>query len=156
MFYSFPTGELKKDYYNLKTENVTLEVVGGKKHTDIANNFLNGTYQIKGILDNDCIKDHSKILPGSIWKLTVGYENRYSTVDVIFIDILDIVNSPYPRLRRYSWLFGVIKKPTKDQIGFMPQNDGEITLDELLEEIGSNRAEMSTSKKKFTSEGGFF
>jgi len=31
-----------------------------------------------------------------------------------------------------------------------------LKIDELLEEIGSNRAEMSTSKKKFTSEGGFF
>jgi len=154
MYYSFKNAELKSGGYCLKAENITIETAEGKKENDARNDFVNGTHRIQGILDNECQPSDSKIRKNAIWQLKLEHERKHSLLDILFLDTLDIV--PSRTLRRYTWLFFVVKKPMRDDIGFVAIKQGEVTIDDLLKEMGATRDEMNRTKKKFTSEGGFY
>jgi hypothetical protein len=140
----------------LDVVNVGLEVISNNKPIDpgIPNPLLNGKYVIKGVLDQHCLPNRSPINTGSQGVLKLSKEGRYALLPVLFIERLDII--PAGSLRCYSWYFGGISKPVDDGFGLLPGScQGEISLDDLLEEIGANREMMDQVAVKFDSEGGF-
>ena len=136
--------------------NVVLEIVSNKKpdNPQIANPALNGKYVIKGIFDHHCIPSQSPIKAGKmgILRLSNG-DGKYALLPVLFLDLLGITNAE-PRRRCYTWYYGGVSKPTDDNIGLIASCQGEISLDDLLEEIGATREMMEALSVKFDAEGG--
>jgi hypothetical protein len=139
----------------LEILNVTLEVVHGEvRLPSIQNPALNGKLNITGSFDIHCTPNKCPVLRGRQGLLKVHLENKFSMLLCLFLDCPEIT-TPGPFRRRYKWLFGGIQRPLHDQIGFVPDLTGEVTIDELLELLGASRQEMEKSACKFNSEGGF-
>src|SRR5262249_16472193 len=137
----------------LDVANVGLEIVCNKKPTNpkIPNPALNGKYVIQGVLDYTGIPNRCPIIAGQIGKLKLSADGKFAIHPIMFIDCLDI-KPPSPHRRCYTWYFGGVTKPI-DQSGLIDaQPDGEITLEDLLEDLGATRDMLGGVK--FDAEGG--
>ena len=156
MFYAFHTGVLLEDRYVLNVQKISLEIVEGTKKNDIIkNDCLNGRFNIKGVLENICLANQSKIKTGGTYKLRLHNENKWSILPVMMLDLLNVDATDDKYFRNYTWMFCGHQKPLQDNIGLVPGCNGEVSLDELLNLIGANREQMEREKKIFTAEGGF-
>lgn len=152
MKHSCPTADLVKNY-RLTVKNVELDIVEGKKLYKSTNKLLNGVCKITGTFIDTCPSSNSKISPGSNWKLKIYHNKKHCSLDILVFKI-EKITVPMPGYKDYTWSFIVIGSEI-DQLGIVPNSNGEISLDELLEEIGFSREEMNKNKRKFDSEGGF-
>jgi len=147
--FKFCKGELSLDAYKLDVIEISLNISKGKPGKNIKNKLLNGEYQVLGQLDNLCQPNNSKIKKGRIWNLKLIHENKFSILPILFIEITDIKNEKH--LRKYTWTFLAVNKPPTDNLGLLPFEIGEISLEELILELGGR----SSSKVIFDQEGGF-
>jgi hypothetical protein len=157
MYYTFKEAELFSGQHNLKVINVIFEVVEGSVDKSIKNECLNGKFTIKGVIENQCLTNESKIRAGSVWNLRIKHEGLSSVVPVLFLELMEInFLLKSPKMRQYSWFFCVVQRPINDSIGILPKlNDGEISIEELLEQIGYTRGDMEKERTHFNAEGAF-
>jgi hypothetical protein len=155
MLYAFNTGLLIEDRYKFDVKNITLEVVEGEVEKGwVANDCLNGRFNIKGVLDNVCLRNQSKIRKGGMYKLQVNHEKQFSILPVLILNLLDVGFHEDSHFRVYTWMFCGVQRPLHDKIGLLPGSDGLISLDELLLQIGGSRRRMDQEKQGFNAEGG--
>ena len=151
MHYTFDKAILTQGQHRLPIENVTVEVVDGEViDAKVRNSMLNGRHTVKCVFDNECLRNQSKIEKSSIWTLILRHDSQCSRINVFILDLLGIGEGQSKHWRRYIWMGVGIQKPLSDNIGLLP-GDGEITLEELLIQIGDCGP---VAKRSFNAEGG--
>jgi hypothetical protein len=134
----------------LNVVNVGLEIIANRKakNPKVANPALNGKYDIQGVFDYIGIANQSPLNAGRVVTLKVSGDGKFALLPVLLLECLQI-NTPSPHRRCYTWYFGGLAKP----VGLIETDDGEISIDDLLEDLGATRDMLG--KVKFDSEGGF-
>jgi hypothetical protein len=152
MDYLFETGNLYSDksHVVLCAENIRLGIIKNTRN-NVGNVFLNGTFEVKGKLNNICFSNESRIQKGNIFTLKIKDKQVFSLIPILFLDILDI-KPTIDKRRNYEWFFCGIDHPIHDQFKLIEDGikEGEISLEELVYQLGSIKVE----KTKFNSEGG--
>lgn len=158
MIYTFQKGQIQfNQYKNLDARNITVQVHSGEKERPkVRNDYLNGKHKIYGVLDSDCLPHQSKFNAGNLVRLKLFNEqNKTAVLHILILKFMGVV-TPSPHIRRYTWSFCAIQKAAEDNIGIFPGTyEGEMSLEDLLSDLGSSMEEMHGIARKFTAEGGF-
>jgi hypothetical protein len=155
--FAFDTAEVNLPHKRLAVRDVRLEAARtGGSAVDASTPFLQGDLQVGGELAIDCPPGGNPFRPGmqASLKLTAP-SGAYSRLAVLFLENTAIVPAS-PKVRTYRWSFLVVARPSADPFGLFPALPaaGEISLDELLRQLGADRSALDTTAT-FTSEGGF-
>ena len=154
MHYIFPSAILIEDRYRLNVQNVSLEIVQGTIRDEaVKNDCFNGKVTIKGVLDNLCLRNQSKIKPGLKYTLRLCRGSQWTLLPVVILG-LDKLGESDGTYRSYTWAFCGCQKPQHDRLEMLPGSNGEVSLDDLLALIGADRSQMEKNKVAFTREGG--
>jgi hypothetical protein len=157
--FSFTTGELHLPHTRLPVKDIRLDVVVGSDPKEAApavvSEFLNGSLRVTGELALDCAPGGCKLRPGLQALLTLpAPDGRATRLSALLIETVAIT-APAPGLRTYRWAFLVTARPAADPLRLFPGPEAEVSLEELLQQLGVDRSAVTSSAVRFTSEGGF-
>jgi hypothetical protein len=160
---------IERGHTRLPVTKADLEVVvhdvpkrpAGMKGSDL----INGKYEVTGELAIEFPSSQNRLRPGMEGVLRVpAPDGRVTRLPVLVLNMGDI--EPSPRgvgYRIYHWPFLALARPAVDAHRLLPTPDrtplnvpnGEITLEELLYQLGGEEAKAGLPAVRLNSEGGF-
>jgi hypothetical protein len=160
--YHFQRAELTADRRAVAVQDVTLVVEEEPDSPDTTgkseSGFLTGRLRLTGELAIECPPGGNPLRQGMQAQLRLtGPHRRWTCLAVVILENLAI-GVPSAGLRSYRWSFLVCARPGFDPLNLFPKapvGGHEISLEQLLGEIGGSGPTSGLPEVQFTSEGGF-
>jgi hypothetical protein len=172
--YCFRAGDMIAEHRHLSVNDIHLEVLAaaeGEEPRTSPSALLTGPMRVNGRLVLECVPGGNRLRPGMQAELRLSTADyRYTRLQVLILEPLGI-ETPRPGLRRYRWSFLVVGRSSMDPVGLFPKSPPaataaapairprtagkEVSLEELLEQLGSKVPVLEGTAVRFNSEGGF-
>jgi|GEM_PF-6311370 len=137
------------------------ELPGGSKGSDL----INGKYEVTGDLAIEFPASQNRLRPGmeGVVRITAP-DGRITRLPVLVLGMGEIKASPRgPGYRLYHWQVLGLARPAVDSVRLLPARStspvnlpsGEVSLEELIYQLGGSSGAPSDLKVRLNNEGGF-